>query len=389
MAAAAGCTAPPHTRTQSPKTACAPVAHSKVLVTGCTELSGLYESFTKQHPRGEHVTAALSPSARTLLAQRMLERATKALQQTEVLGRAVVLARSAPPLPTRRTPVLMRRLAKQQAAEIAISLQVRHHCWNRGRNWLWLPSYLPGIVVLAPLWSPFYTAEAEIVASARIVEAQTGKTLFNRPVRTRLSAACNDFRAEMDNIMDRATTNAVANMADAIAASSLSERCLTLEIKPPASPPKLAVLPFTLVKLPTLPTASIASKASQAAASLPAMLETELFDCGLFKLGDRIAPARANRAGSSEPVEPQLDLANIRQQTNADLVLTGKIFVGERGAIAAASLFDVRTQTYRAANTVLFTLDDDLRLVAGEIAANLLRSYVRSGLPNTFAATSR
>ncbi len=70
-------------------------------------------------------------------------------------------------------------LARKEGTDLVIYGEVNHRA-SLTLNWLTLPSYIPGLAILAPLWSPNYTLKGEVELTLHVLDVYDVERIMSR-----------------------------------------------------------------------------------------------------------------------------------------------------------------------------------------------------------------
>ncbi len=82
-------------------------------------------------------------------------------------------------IPENATELTWVSLGRKEGTDLVIHGEINHRA-SFSLNWLTLPSYVPGIVVGAPLWSPNYTLKGEVELTLHVLDVHSLERIFTR-----------------------------------------------------------------------------------------------------------------------------------------------------------------------------------------------------------------
>ncbi len=147
-------------------------------------------------------TGLFDPEKRTIdLSEAAELKIGNLLQDSGSLSRVMIVPHRE--IPDDATELTCISLARKENTNLVIHGEVNHRA-SFSLNWLTWPSYLPGIVVMAPLWSPNYTLKGEVELTLHVVDAQSLERIFSRKI-TEEAYSCVSFLTRALALHDRFT----------------------------------------------------------------------------------------------------------------------------------------------------------------------------------------
>jgi TolB-like protein len=99
------------------------------------------------------------------------------LQDSNCLKKVRIIPHSE--MPSDATELTCVSLARKEGTDLVLHGELNHRA-SMTLNWLTWPSYIPGLVVGAPLWSPNYTLKSELELTIHVVDAHNLERIITR-----------------------------------------------------------------------------------------------------------------------------------------------------------------------------------------------------------------
>jgi len=244
-------------------------------------------------------------------------------------------------------------------------------------NWLTWPSYIPGIAVGAPLWSPNYTLKGEVELTLHALDIHSLERVFSRKVTVEAySSVC--FLTRVTALHDRYVSlekNTALHNA-AVEASELLLQTLTSH-EPGKTVKKLAPLDKVIAVIDFEPASDYIKRRGYG--NTAAEKFTTAFDkSGIFKVMERqrIKDVLAERAFSmTDMVNDRNAREVVKKLLGIDCLLVGSVAqVGARLEITAR-LLDTDTGEVLLSESDGITRYEDLQILVELMARRVMERY--------------
>jgi TolB-like protein len=279
-------------------------------------------------------------------------------------------------IPANATELTYISLARKENTDLVIHGEVNHRA-SFSLNWLTWPSFIPGLVVGAPLWSPNYTLKGEVELTLHALDVHSLERVFSRKVTVEAySSIC--FLTRVTALHDRYVhlEKNVALHNAAVDASGLLLKALASH-ESGKTGYELAPLDKVIAVIDFEPASDFIKRRGYGNAAAEKF--TTAFDkSGVFKVMERqrIKDVLAERAFSmTDMVNDEKAREVARKLLGIDCLLVGSVAqVGARMEVTAR-LLDTSTGEVLLSESDGITRYEDLQILVELMARRVMERY--------------